>query len=230
MRPRLESWKGAPAICGVSSAPGSARSRERSDQHDIATLSNDIVAGKHGGASVSNARHMRRAAAGLFNWAAEAGRDYVTASPCVNCQSLTPSMRARGSCPRTRSGFSGTASIGTTCPGTADPPRAQVRAGHHAALQRTAWRTPRASCSTSAARIRALTSRSSGSRSGGSSSSRCPIWLSRSSAKPDQRQAAMRLCQPARRSADEPQGDGNRVARHEERAKSRRPASARCSA
>src|SRR5439155_9606871 len=54
-----------------------------------ATLSNDIVAGKHGGKqSVSNARHMRRAASGLFNWAAEAGRDYVTASPCINLPKL----------------------------------------------------------------------------------------------------------------------------------------------
>jgi hypothetical protein len=58
-------------------------------KHDIATLSNDIVAGRHGGkASVSNARHMRRAASGLFNWAAEAGRDYVSASPCVNLPKL----------------------------------------------------------------------------------------------------------------------------------------------
>jgi integrase len=31
---------------------------------------------------------MRRAASGLFNWAAEAGRDYVTASPCVNLPKL----------------------------------------------------------------------------------------------------------------------------------------------
>ena len=32
-------------------------------KHDIATLSNDIVAGRHGGKpSVGNARHMRRAA------------------------------------------------------------------------------------------------------------------------------------------------------------------------
>ena len=29
-----------------------------------------------------------RAASGLFNWAAEAGRDYVTASPCVNLPKL----------------------------------------------------------------------------------------------------------------------------------------------
>jgi len=45
---------------------------------------------------VSNARHMRRAASGLFNWAAEAGRDYVTASPCVNLPKLDPEH------PRTR--------------------------------------------------------------------------------------------------------------------------------
>ncbi|WP_456861907.1 tyrosine-type recombinase/integrase [Bradyrhizobium sp. USDA 4503] len=33
---------------------------------------------------------MRRAASGLFNWAAEAGRDYVTTSPCVNLPKLDP--------------------------------------------------------------------------------------------------------------------------------------------
>jgi integrase len=66
-------------------------------KHDIATLSNDMVAGKHGGVpSVANARHMRRAASGLFDWAAEAGRDYVTASPCVNLPKLDPEH------PRTR--------------------------------------------------------------------------------------------------------------------------------
>ncbi len=59
-------------------------------KHDIATLSNDIVAGKFGKPSVSNARHMRKAASGLFNWAAEAGRDYVTASPCINLPKLDP--------------------------------------------------------------------------------------------------------------------------------------------
>jgi integrase len=31
---------------------------------------------------------MRRAVSGLFNWACEAGRDYVTASPCVNLPKL----------------------------------------------------------------------------------------------------------------------------------------------
>jgi integrase len=46
--------------------------------------------------SIANARHMRRAASGLFNWAAEAGRDYVTANPCVNLPKLDPEH------PRTR--------------------------------------------------------------------------------------------------------------------------------
>jgi integrase len=55
---------------------------------DIATLSNDIVEGRLGVPSVANARHMRRAASGLFNWAAEAGRDYITASPCINLPKL----------------------------------------------------------------------------------------------------------------------------------------------
>ncbi|WP_368507318.1 hypothetical protein [Bradyrhizobium lupini] len=64
-------------------------------KHDIATLSNDIVAGKFGKPSVSNARHMRKAASGLFNWAAEAGRDHVTASPCGQTKTPALSRRAR---------------------------------------------------------------------------------------------------------------------------------------
>jgi hypothetical protein len=56
-----------------------------------------MVEGRHGGKpSISSARHMRRAATGLFNWAAEAGREYVTASPCANQPKLDaehPRMR-----------------------------------------------------------------------------------------------------------------------------------------
>jgi hypothetical protein len=51
-------------------------------KHDIATLSNDTVLGKFGKPSISNARHMRKATSALFSWAAEAGRDYVSASIC----------------------------------------------------------------------------------------------------------------------------------------------------
>jgi integrase len=89
MRPRIESWENVASH--LRRFVGSRLGRKLAGdvtKHDIATLSNDIVAGKLGVPSVSNARHMRRAASGLFNWAAEAGRDYVTASPCVNLPKL----------------------------------------------------------------------------------------------------------------------------------------------
>ena len=97
MRPRIESWENVASHLRrfIGSALGKKLVNEIT-KHDIATLSNDIVAGKLGIPSVANARHMRRAASGLFNWAAEAGRDYVTASPCVNLPKLDPEH------PRTR--------------------------------------------------------------------------------------------------------------------------------
>ncbi|MCK1638946.1 tyrosine-type recombinase/integrase [Bradyrhizobium sp. 157] len=97
MRPRLESWENTASHLRrfVSPRLGKKLPGEVT-KHDIATLSNDIVEGKFGVPSVSNARHMRKAASGLFNWAAEAGRDYVTASPCVNLPKLDPEH------PRTR--------------------------------------------------------------------------------------------------------------------------------
>jgi integrase len=89
-RPRIESWENVARHLRNFLSPRLGKKLAADvTKHDVATLSNDIVAGKHGGkASVSNARHMRRAASGLFNWAAEAGRDYVTASPCVNLPKL----------------------------------------------------------------------------------------------------------------------------------------------
>ena len=89
LRPRLESWENVASHLRRFVGPrlGKKIASEVTKQ-DIATLSNDIVAGKLGIPSVANARHMRRAASGLFNWAAEAGRDYVTASPCVNLPKL----------------------------------------------------------------------------------------------------------------------------------------------
>ncbi|XIA64478.1 tyrosine-type recombinase/integrase [Bradyrhizobium sp. TZ2] len=98
MRPRIETWENVVSHLRrfISPLLGKKIASEVT-KHDIATLSNDIVTGRHGGKpSVSNARHMRRAASGLFNWAAEAGRDYVTASPCVNLPKLDPEH------PRTR--------------------------------------------------------------------------------------------------------------------------------
>jgi integrase len=63
-------------------------------KHDIARLQEDILQGRliiNGRPckpSISSARHMRKAVSGLFNWAAEAGRDYVTTSPCINLPPL----------------------------------------------------------------------------------------------------------------------------------------------
>ena len=90
MRPRIETWENVASHLRRFLSPRLGKKlASEVTKHDIAELSNDIVAGRHGGKpSVANARHMRRAASGLFNWAAEAGRDYVTASPCVNLPKL----------------------------------------------------------------------------------------------------------------------------------------------
>jgi integrase len=97
MRPRIETWQNVASHLRRFVGPrlGKKLATEVT-KHDIAQLSNDIVAGKVGVPSIANARHMRRAASGLFNWAAEAGRDYVMASPCVNLPKLDPEH------PRTR--------------------------------------------------------------------------------------------------------------------------------
>jgi integrase len=97
MRPRLEAWENTASHLRrfLGARLGKTLASDVT-KHDIAMLSNDIVAGKFGKPSVSNARHMRKAASGLFNWAAEAGRDYVTASPCINLPKLDPEH------PRTR--------------------------------------------------------------------------------------------------------------------------------
>src|SRR6516165_10107197 len=97
MRPRIETWQNVASHLRRFVGPRLGRKLATEvSKHDFAQLSNDIVAGKVGVPSIANARHMRPAASGLFNWAAEAGRDYVTASPCVNLPKLDPEH------PRTR--------------------------------------------------------------------------------------------------------------------------------
>jgi hypothetical protein len=85
MRPRIETWKNVASHLRrfLGKALGHKLATEIT-KNDIAALSNDILDGKYGKKSVANARHMRRATSALFNWAAEAGRDYVPASPYVN--------------------------------------------------------------------------------------------------------------------------------------------------
>jgi integrase len=89
MRPRVETWSNVESHLRRFVSPRLGRKLASGvTKSDIATLSNDIVAGQFGKPSTSNARHMRRAASAMFTWAAEAGRDYVTASPCINLPRL----------------------------------------------------------------------------------------------------------------------------------------------
>ena len=97
MRPRIESWEAVASHLRrlVSPTLGEKIAADVT-RSDIAELSNDILDGKRGAASVANARHMRRAVSGLYNWAAEAGRDYVpaTCQPCLKLPKL-PREHAR---------------------------------------------------------------------------------------------------------------------------------------
>src|SRR6516164_2796998 len=97
MRPRIESWEAVASHLRrlVSPKLGKKIAAEVT-RSDIAELSNEIIDGKLGVASISNARHMRRAVSGMYNWAAEAGRDYVpaTCQPCLKLPKL-PKEHAR---------------------------------------------------------------------------------------------------------------------------------------
>jgi integrase len=91
MRPRIETWENvASHLRRLVSPKLGKRIAAEVTRSDIAELSNDIIDGKFGVASVSNARHMRRATSGMYNWAAEAGRDYVHAAcqPCLKLPKL----------------------------------------------------------------------------------------------------------------------------------------------
>jgi integrase len=92
LRPRIESWENTASHLRRFISPRLGKKLVGDvTKRDIAQLSDDIVAGRHGGKpSISNARHMRRAASGLFNWACEPPREYVTASPCVHLPKLDP--------------------------------------------------------------------------------------------------------------------------------------------
>jgi len=89
MRPRLESWENVESHLRrfVSPRLGKKLANEVSNR-DIAQLSDDIVAGQFGKPSTANARHMRRAASAMFEWAAGPSRGYVTASPCIHLEKL----------------------------------------------------------------------------------------------------------------------------------------------
>ena len=88
MRPRIESWENVGATCDASSAHGLARSSPaKSPKTTLPALQ------RHRRRQVRQALDGQRPphaprGFGVFNWAAEAGRDYVTASPCVNLPQL----------------------------------------------------------------------------------------------------------------------------------------------
>jgi integrase len=97
MGPRKKDWKNMASHLNRFVRPRLGKMiASEVTKHDIAQLQADILAGtliirkgkttKAG--SISSARHMRKAVSGLFNWAAEAGRDYVSSSPCVNLPPL----------------------------------------------------------------------------------------------------------------------------------------------
>jgi integrase len=90
MRPRLESWQTIASQLNRLVRPRLGRMiASEVTKHDIAVLSDDILAGRTGSkASLSNARHMRKGASGLFKWAAQPSRAYVDRSPCHDLEPL----------------------------------------------------------------------------------------------------------------------------------------------
>jgi integrase len=95
VRPLVESWENVARHLRNLLSPrlGHMIAREVNPD-DIATLSNDIVAGnyivngKRRKPSTSNGRHMRRAGSAMFKWAMEAGNRFVDTNPFVNLPKL----------------------------------------------------------------------------------------------------------------------------------------------
>jgi hypothetical protein len=95
MRARIESWENVARHLRnlISPRLGRMIAGDVTDDN-IATLSDDIIAGRHivngkpRKPSRSNARHMRRAASAMFKWAMEAGNKFVDRNPCVNLPKL----------------------------------------------------------------------------------------------------------------------------------------------
>ena len=87
MRPRIETWSNVASHLRRFLSPRLGRKlASEVSRSDIQTMSDDIVAGRLGVPSISNARHMRRAASGLFRWALR--REYVTSNPCSDLEPL----------------------------------------------------------------------------------------------------------------------------------------------
>lgn len=91
MRPRIESHANVASHLRRFVSPRLGRKiATEVTRQEVAQLSKDIVEGKLGKASVSNARHMRRALSGLYSWAADPEQDFVpvTCQPCIKLGKL----------------------------------------------------------------------------------------------------------------------------------------------
>lgn len=128
MRSRIESWASVKRHLERFVSPRLGRKiASEVTPSDIATLSNDIAAGRYivnGKAakkSTANARHMRRAASAMFKWAALAGNDYVKVSPCVNLPPLEKEPPRSRTLTADEIRIFGTASTATTFRGIARP-------------------------------------------------------------------------------------------------------------
>lgn len=84
LRPRIETWANIASHLQRFMSPRLGRKLIcEVTRRDIAEVSDSLVAD-----SVSSARHFRRAASGLFNWAIQPPREYVTTSPCDHLPKL----------------------------------------------------------------------------------------------------------------------------------------------
>ena len=91
MRPRIESHANVASHLRRFVSPRLGRKiATEVTRQEVAQLSQDIVEGKLGKPSVSNARHMRRALSGLYSWAADPEQDFVpvTCQPCIKLGKL----------------------------------------------------------------------------------------------------------------------------------------------
>jgi integrase len=83
-RPRIESWKNIDGFLNNNArGPIGNKMAAEVTNNDIASIQATVAK-----RSTSSARQTRSALNRLFKWAAEAGRSYVTASPCFNLPSL----------------------------------------------------------------------------------------------------------------------------------------------
>jgi len=90
MRPRIETWANVASHLRRFLSPKLGRRPiAEVTRRDIAEVSDAIAAD-----SVACARHFRRAASGLFNWAIQPPREYVATSPCDHLPKL-PKEHAR---------------------------------------------------------------------------------------------------------------------------------------